>query len=199
MQKILILFAHPKYEQSRTNKSLVEKVRDLEGVTFRDLYEIYPDFNINVLYEKELLNAHDIIIWHHPFYWYSCPPLLKQWIDVVLEFGWAYGPSGNALTGKKVMNVLTAGGSKEVYCSEGYNNYSIREFLRPMEQTARLCGMTYLPPFAVMGTHKLSDEELQVHANSYSQLIQMLKEDFPKENISQYHFVNDVPPLKANS
>ncbi|MDP5062318.1 MAG: NAD(P)H-dependent oxidoreductase [Maribacter sp.] len=23
-------------------------------------------------------------MWHHPRYWYSCPPLLKQWIDMVL-------------------------------------------------------------------------------------------------------------------
>ncbi|MDF7639407.1 NAD(P)H-dependent oxidoreductase [Lactobacillus sp. ESL0791] len=24
-----------------------------------------------------------------PFYWYSCPPLLKKWEDDVLEHGWA--------------------------------------------------------------------------------------------------------------
>ena len=56
------------------------------------MYEKYPDFNIDVDYEKKLLEKNQIIIWQHPFYWYSAPPLLKQWIDLVLEFGWAYGP-----------------------------------------------------------------------------------------------------------
>ena len=65
MKSVLILFAHPKYEQSRTNKALVEKVRNMEGVTLHDLYEQYPDFNIDREFEKKLLTQHDIIIWHH--------------------------------------------------------------------------------------------------------------------------------------
>uniref|UniRef100_UPI0030DDDD5A NAD(P)H-dependent oxidoreductase n=1 Tax=uncultured Roseivirga sp. TaxID=543088 RepID=UPI0030DDDD5A len=97
MQSILVLFAHPKFEHSKTNKALVSKIQNREGVTFHDLYELYPDFNIDLQREKELLTKHDVIIWHHPFYWYNCPPLMKQWMDVVLEFNWAYGPQGNAL------------------------------------------------------------------------------------------------------
>lgn len=73
MKSVLILFAHPKYEQSRINKALVENIKHLEGVTFHDLYEHYPDFNIDRAFEKKLLIQHDIIVWHHPFYWYSCP------------------------------------------------------------------------------------------------------------------------------
>ena len=66
----------------------------LRGVTFHDLYELYPDFDVQVEQEQELLISHDMIILQHPFYWYSCPPLLKQWIDLVLEHGWAYGKEG---------------------------------------------------------------------------------------------------------
>ena len=79
---------------------LVQQIPAIPEITFHDLYEKYPDFNIDVENEKRLLADHQIIIWHHPFYWYSAPPLLKQWIDLVLEFGWAYGPGGNALEGK---------------------------------------------------------------------------------------------------
>ena len=108
MKDILILFAHPKFEQSRTNRALLRNIRDrTTGVTFHDLYERYPDFDIDVDFEKQLLKRHEVIIWHHPFYWYSCPPLMKQWIDLVLEFGWAYGPGGEALTGKTVLQVVT--------------------------------------------------------------------------------------------
>ena len=51
------------------------------------------------------------------------------------------------------------------------NNYSVNEFLRPFEQTAKLCGMEYLPPFTVMGTHNISDQELEKHSVQYRQMI----------------------------
>jgi glutathione-regulated potassium-efflux system ancillary protein KefG len=195
MKKVLILFAHPKFEASRTNRALVEKIKHYDGVTFHDLYEQYPDFQVDVEFEKALLIQHDIIIWHHPFYWYSCPPLLKQWIDLVLEFGWAYGPEGNALQDKKCLSVITTGGSRQVYCAEGSNFYSVNEFLRPFEQTARLCGMEYLPPFAVMGTHKLSDEDLAYYVDQYVQMIQLIRKA-PVFTLEEgCSFLNDTPEL----
>ncbi len=91
---ILILFAHPALEKSRVNRHLVAGVRDLPGVTFHDLYEAYPDFNILVPHEQELLEAHDVVVLQHPFYWYSTPALVKEWEDLVLQHGWAYGTGG---------------------------------------------------------------------------------------------------------
>lgn len=195
MKSILILFAHPRFEKSRTNEVLVRNIRNLEGVTFHDLYEQYPDFHIDVPYEKELLLQHDIIVWHHPLYWYNCPPLMKQWIDLVLEYDWAYGPKGNALQGKQCLQVVTTGGSKEVYCSEGSNLYSVNEFLRPFEQTARLCRMQYLPPYAVMGTHKISDEALLKHADEYQRIIECLRKDRPLAEMKNCTFQTDIPEL----
>lgn len=197
MKKILILFAHPRYESSLANQALIKGVASLEGVTIHDLYEQYPDFNVDVSREKELLVQHDMIIWQHPFYWYSCPPLLKQWIDMVLEFGWAYGSGGNALAGKQVLNVLTTGGTRAVYCKDGRNNYTIKEFLRPFEQTARLCGMSYLPPFAVMGTHRLPKDILQKDVQLYRRLLQsLMKEEVVVPEGDNCQFLNDLPILQ---
>lgn len=197
MKKILILFSHPKFEKSRANKILVDQIKDKEGVTFHDLYELYPDFHIDVTKEKELLSKHDVIIWHHPFYWYSCPPLMKQWIDMVLEFGWAYGPEANALQNKTCLNVITTGGSRDLYCSKGTNSFTINQFLRPFEQTANLCGMNYLPPFAVMGTHNLNDDSLAEYAIKYSNLIEVLQQDFTLGDFNGCAFLNDIPELKT--
>ncbi len=196
MKKILVLFSHPKFEKSRANTSLVSHIQDMEDVTFHDLYEQYPDFHIDVDAEKELLAAHDIIVWHHPLYWYSCPPLMKQWIDMVLEFGWAYGPNGNALKGKTCLNVITTGGSKEVYCAQGSNSFTINEFLRPFEQTATLCGMRYYPPFTVMGTHQLSNIQLDAHAITYKSLLQLLQKNIIIPDVDNCIFLNDLPELK---
>lgn len=195
MKKILILFSHPKFEKSRVNQALINHIKDKEYVTIHDLYEQYPDFHIDVDDEKELLNQHDIIIWHHPFYWYSCPPLMKQWIDMVLEFNWAYGPEGKALHNKICLNAITTGGSKEVYCSEGYNSFTIRQFLRPFEQTANLCGMTYFPPFAVMGTHNLTDVALNDYKISYGKLIDILQTGLSLHDFENKSFINDITQL----
>ena len=100
MSKVLILFAHPALEKSRVNKRLIRDVNSINNITFNDLYEEYYDFNIDVEREKKLLVEHDIIIFHHPFFWYSTPAILKQWQDLVLEHGWAYGSKGTALIEK---------------------------------------------------------------------------------------------------
>ncbi|MEM5564723.1 NAD(P)H-dependent oxidoreductase [Psychroserpens sp. AS72] len=197
MKKTLVLFSHPRFEKSRVNLSLINHIKDKKHVTVHDLYEQYPDFNIDVNAEKKLLNEHDIIIWHHPFYWYSCPPLMKQWLDMVLEFNWAYGPEGKALQNKVCLNVITTGGSKEVYCSEGYNSFTIRQFLRPFEQTAILCGMNYYPPFAVMGTHNLSDDALHDYKINYGNVIDLLQADLKINSNESTSFLNDIPQLKT--
>lgn len=197
MQKVLVLFAHPRFEQSRINRVLVQSIRNLPGVTFRDLYDLYPDFDIDVPAEQELLKEHDIIIWQHPLYWYSCPPLLKQWIDLVLTYGWAYGSEGTALADKKCLQVITAGGSRDVYCAVGKNYYTINTFLRPFEQTARLCNMEYLPPFAIMGTHRLDEKGLQDYATQYRQIIEYVQAGKSLLNLSSSALQQDLPTLNC--
>ncbi|WP_271855999.1 NAD(P)H-dependent oxidoreductase [Patiriisocius marinus] len=198
MKKVLILFAHPTFEKSRANLTLIKHIKDIAGVTFHDLYERYPDFHIDVEKEQELLNQHDVIVWHHPFYWYSCPPLMKQWIDMVLEFNWAYGPSGKALTSKACINVITTGGSKDLYCTEGTNSFTVNQFLRPFEQTANLCGMDYFPPYAVMGTYTLTDKQLTQHGKEYAKLIDLFQKDLKIAAAEGCFFSNNIPQLKQD-
>jgi glutathione-regulated potassium-efflux system ancillary protein KefG len=176
VNRILILFAHPALEKSRVNQVLVNGIEDLGGLTFQDLYEAYPEFDIDVRREQELLEAHDIVVLHHPFFWYSTPAILKQWQDLVLEHGWAYGRQGTALRGKKMLSVVTTGGREVAYQRKGYNRFTMRELLAPIEQTARLCGMDYLPPFIVHGTHGMTRQEMEVHARDYRRTLEALRD-----------------------
>ncbi|MBE0558115.1 MAG: NAD(P)H-dependent oxidoreductase, partial [Proteobacteria bacterium] len=129
MNNILILFAHPRFEKSRVNRALLAGVDKIPGVTLRDLYEQYPDFNVDVEREKELLTEHRVVVWHHPFYMYGAPALLKQWLDLVLEYGWAHGRGVYSLKDKVAFNALTSGGTKEAYTATGHNRFTVREFL----------------------------------------------------------------------
>ena len=144
-QRILILFAHPALEKSRVNVVLAQRVRDLDGATFHDLYEAYPDAAIDVAHEHALLEAHGTVVLQHPLYWYSVPPLLKEWFDVVLTWGWAYGPGGRALHGKRMVSAVTTGGGADAYRRDGLHGHTMREFLLPIERSARLCGMSTEP------------------------------------------------------
>jgi len=173
---VLILFAHPALQKSRVNAILIDAVRDLDGVTFQDLYEAYPELDIDVRREQELLTAHDVVVLQHPFFWYSTPAILKEWQDLVLEHGWAYGSRGNALRGKCMLSAITTGGREGAYRHEGLNRFSVRELLRPIEQTAHLCGMVYLPPYVVHGTHGMARPRMEEHARDYRRLIAALRD-----------------------
>ena len=174
---VLVLFAHPAFQRSRVNRALVDAVRDLDGVTLHDLYEVYPDFHIDVRAEQRLLTEHEAVVFQHPFFWYSTPAILKEWQDLVLEHGWAYGSQGTALRGKTMLSVITTGGRESAYQTEGHNRFTMRELLAPIEQTARLCGMEYLPPFVVHGTHRMEGEEMETHGADYRRVLEALRDN----------------------
>jgi glutathione-regulated potassium-efflux system ancillary protein KefG len=173
----LILFAHPALEKSRVNRVLIQAVDRLDGVTVHDLYEAYPEYDIDVKREQGLLMAHDVIVFHHPMFWYSTPAILKEWQDLVLEHGWAYGHEGTALRGKLMLSAITTGGRESAYQKDGHNRYTIIELLAPIAQTAYLCGMDYLPPFAAHGTHAMTESETRGHAEDYRRIIEALRDD----------------------
>lgn len=192
-QKIAILYFHPTHHKSRINKTLLNSLEGLEGITLRNMYDLYPDFHINVKKEQEMLLKHDVIIWQHPFYWYSSPSLLKEWIDLVLVHGFAYGRTGTALKGKKVMSAITSGGRREVYQKGGLRNYTVPELLAPFNQTVNLCNMDYLPPFVVHGTHLLEAKGIEEAAEVYKKMIISLRDDiFSKEDINANEYMNDL-------
>ncbi len=198
MKKILVLFAHPAFHKSRINKTLINAISDIKGVTINNLYEKYPDFFIDVSEEQKLLTEHDIVVWHHPFYWYSAPAILKEWMDLVLQHGFAYGTYGRALEGKWILSAISTGGRKEVYSTEGKNQFTINQFLAPFKQSANLCRMSYLPPFVVHGSHTLSETDLNKHASDYKRLILSLRDekcDSSKFNSTEY--INQIIPENA--
>lgn len=191
MKKVLILFAHPRFEKSRTNRALLSGLEDQDFITIHDLYEQYPDFNIDVAREQAMLLEHQILVWHSPIFLYGVPAMIKQWTDLVLQHGWAHGEGGQHLERKLIFNAVTTGGTRPSYAHDGFNRYTIAEFLRPWEQVAALCGMTYLPPFMVQGTYRLTDDILADYAEQYRQVLITLAQSPPLDPIREYTFLND--------
>jgi len=175
--RVLVLFAHPAQRKSSINTAMATAARALKGVTFVGLYAEYPRFSIDVDREQRRLMENDVIVFQFPVFWYSTPALLKQWQDLVLEYGFAYGPQGKKLGGKQTLACVTTGGSKFDYSENGGNRRAVEHFLYPLEQTATLCGMDYLPPFVLYSANHLGDESAQHHIQSYPQLLTALRDD----------------------
>lgn len=176
MRRVLFQFAHPTPQRSRANRAILEAIRaHLPNVTVNDLYAKYPRFDVDVKAEQDLLLDHDNIFFQHPFYWYSMPPLLKLWMDEVLEWNFAYGPDGNRLRGKGFHLSITTGGSAEAYRSQGVNRFSIETFFPVYDQTAYLCGMKWHSPLVLFHAAKVSDEDLQGHVNRVVSYIRKLQ------------------------
>jgi len=190
--KILILFAHPAFHKSKVNKVLVEGLSDIPAVTFHDLYQEYPELDIDVMKEQELLSTHDIIVFQFPLFWYSTPAILKEWQDLVLEHGWAYGSKGDALKDKLFLCVLTTGGHISGYRNGDFHNHTINQLLSPIRQTAILCKMRPLPPFVVHSTHAIEKSEVLHYKKDLLKLIERLKSNqIDPEEVGSFEFINE--------
>jgi len=164
---IYVLSAHPDGRTSRVNRRLRDAARGLPHVQVRDLYDAYPDYDIDVQAEQAAVARAQLVVLQHPIQWYSMPALQKLWMDDVLTHGWAYGHHASALHGKDLWLVATTGGAEASYHPESYNRYFFDAFLPPYEQTAALCGMRFLPPLVLHGAHRASEDEVQAHVNVF--------------------------------
>lgn len=165
LMKTLVIVAHPNLANSVINKMWIERLQK-EDITVHELYAAYPDGRINIEREQQLLLEHDRIVFQFPFYWYSSPSLLKEWQDVVLAYGWAYGPQGTYLQGKEFILAISTGGPADAYQAGGYNQYSMSELTKPFQATANLTGMRFLPSFKTQGARFLSKEQIQESAEN---------------------------------
>ncbi|MCB1435390.1 MAG: NAD(P)H-dependent oxidoreductase, partial [Alphaproteobacteria bacterium] len=107
---------------------------------------------------------------------YSSPALLKEWQDLVLENGWAYGPGGTRLAGRSLLSAVSTGGSEQAYHTDGRNRFEMDTLLSPFNQTAWLCSMAYLEPFVIHAGRRMPAEDLTARAETYRDLIVGLRD-----------------------
>ncbi|GEL76225.1 NAD(P)H oxidoreductase [Tenuibacillus multivorans] len=128
------------------------------NITLHEIYEDYPDWQIDVNKEQQLLLEHDRIIFQFPNYWYSYPPLLKKWFDDVLLSGWAFRGQ-HALTGKEFGVAISSGFSSEDYRFDGLHQHTIEQILAPFYATCHFIRGKTLPIF------KSFEEELKTETD----------------------------------
>jgi putative NADPH-quinone reductase len=163
--KHLVIVTHPDIENSTINKTWIDELSQYnQQLTIHQLYKAYPDYKIDIQKEQELLIKHDQIIFQFPIHWFSTPFLLKKWMDEVLAYGWAFGPNGENLKGKKVRFAISTGGNVEAY-SEGN---SIEDLLKSLTTSFLFCGSEVLPLHVFHGAgYGPTKEQIENNAKAY--------------------------------
>lgn len=168
--KTLIIAIHPHINESLINRRWLEELRTFpERYTIHQLYEAYPDENIDVQAEQLLLEKHDKIIFQFPYYWFNCPSFFKKWMDEVLTHGWAYGSkSGYRMEGKKIALAISLGVEEQELSTSGIYKYPLSELTRPFELSFEYIKADYQPPFAFYGMeYNASDSHIEQGVASY--------------------------------
>ncbi|RZL62053.1 MAG: flavodoxin family protein [Pedobacter sp.] len=159
--KILVIVTHPDLDKSLINKRWVAELeKHPELYTIHNLHQQYPNGEIDILREQELVEKYDKIVFQFPVYWFSCPALLKKWLDEVLIHGWAYGSkSGYKVLGKKIALAMTVGVEEFEYRAGEKYKYSLEELTRPFELSFEYVKADYQPFFAYYGIDVNSSAE----------------------------------------
>ena len=176
MKNVYHIITHPSIKTSRVNKIVMKAITGKSGVETRILYKDYPNYEIDVEREKASLLKAEMLIVQSPFYWYSTPALFKEWEDKVLQYGFAYGEGGDKLKGKRFLIVLSAFGPEEAYQHNGYNHFTVRELLSPLEQTANLCGMKFLEPLVLLGGARKTEEQIDSFKDFVTKKVEELRQ-----------------------
>ncbi|MDV7473223.1 NAD(P)H-dependent oxidoreductase [Acinetobacter lactucae] len=171
MSNTLVVVAHPDLSKSRINAAWIEAISGLPNVKVHQLYKEYPDFKVDVKLEQKLVEQSESIVLQFPFQWYNCPALLKQWLDDVLENGWAYGEGGHALEGKTLSIAVSTWSREKDYQVDGRYNRSMEELTSPFEVTAMRVGMHYRPGFFLNGIGDLTEDGLNDNLEKYRDFI----------------------------
>ncbi|MBU68624.1 MAG: NAD(P)H dehydrogenase [Cupriavidus sp.] len=162
----LIIASHPYPDRSVVNKALWSTAESAPGVVFRRLELLYGDNTrgIDVATEKKAYEGMDRVVFMFPIHWFNLTPMLKAYMN---EIWTQWAPQ--ALKGKKLMVVATAGADASAYSHEGRIGLTIQEVLAPMRASANYAGMTYLEPLAFLGVSNADEKAIRSYQGQLAQ------------------------------
>lgn len=176
--KTLVIIAHPDIENSRVNKRWIKELEKYpEKYTVHQLYKVYKKGKIDVEREQKLIESHSNLVIQFPVYWFNSPPLLKEWLDEVLTYGWAFGSNGgNHLMNRKVALAVSAGAKQSDYSEGGKYRHTLEQLLIPFETTFLFCDADYRSFYSLYGKENAQEAIDEDSETEESELTKSAKE-----------------------
>ncbi|MBW5891449.1 NAD(P)H-dependent oxidoreductase [Pectobacterium polaris] len=158
----LVIVSHPYASQSRVIKMLQQTVEARNDTVVRNLESLYGNTisEFDVVAEQAASEDADRIVFMYPTHWFNLTPNLKAYLNEVWTYGWAFGPGGEALKGKEMLVVTTAGASEHLYSHDGLIDGTMDDVLTPMKASALYVGMKYVEPLAFFEVTQADKETL---------------------------------------
>ena len=165
--KKLVIVTHPNLESSQVNKTWVTELNKYtDEFAIHSIYEKYPDLNFNIKEEQALLSKYDEIIFQFPMHWFSTPFALKKYIDEVFTYGWAFGPNGDKLKGKKIGLAVSTGGIEDSYKSP--EGITVKDLLNDVTLSFIYCGCEISDIHLFHGAmYEPETSDISLNANEY--------------------------------
>ncbi len=116
-----------------------------------------------------------------------------------MEHGWAYGHTGTALKGKRMGNVVSAGGSRNLTPVGDIMALPFMSSccLSGKQPTYAICITCH--PSVIHGTHRMENKDLPFCCQSYRRLLENLRDDrFTQAALVEAEYLNDLTtPIEA--
>ena len=170
MKKTLVIFAHPHFEHSHANVELIKAYENVENLTFKDLYEEYPDLHIASFRERKRIRDFERLIFHFPLIWFSCPPLLKLWIDEVFDIKWMT-ETDHPLLNKDALIIVTIGGKEENYTDKGLYETTVSDLMKFLTLSLKVNNIEVKKILAVHNADDLDKNSLAKFASQIKQIL----------------------------
>lgn len=169
----LVITSHPYPSQSRVISSLQQIAEDLPQVTVRNLESLYGQqlSGYDLIAEHQAYEAAERIIYLFPIHWFNLTPMLKAHLNEVWTYGWAFGPEGQALRGKRMQVVVSTGATQHTLSHQGLVQSTVEDMLTPMKASALYVGMDYLAPMVFHDAVSASAEMIEAFQTRFRDVL----------------------------
>ncbi len=151
---VLVINGHPNLDKSFAN---AEILRLLGQHTDWQITHA-ADFTNDIKAEQARLLKADVVVVQFPLYWSTFPSVMKEWIDQVFTYGFAFGPDSSQLKGKKLLFSITAGATAESYSETGFNFMPLENYQRSFEHAFKAAEMDILDTIVTFEMNAIPEE-----------------------------------------
>lgn len=151
---VLVINGHPNLERSFANAEILKLLA--QRTEWKTIHT--ANFAGDIKTEQQHLLAAELVVVQFPLYWSTFPSVMKEWIDQVFTYGFAFGPEGSQLKGKKVLFSITAGATAESYSESGFNFMPLESYQRAFEHAFKAAEMTILDTIVTFEMNAIPEE-----------------------------------------
>ncbi|HAS62146.1 MAG TPA: NAD(P)H dehydrogenase [Vibrio sp.] len=151
---VLVINGHPNLDKSFANAEILKLLAQ------RCDWQIAhaTDFAGDIKAEQQRLLEAELVVVQFPLYWSTFPSVMKEWIDDVFTYGFAFGPEGSQLKGKKLLFSITAGATAESYSESGFNFMPLECYQRAFEHAFKAAEMNIIDTVVTFEMNAIPEE-----------------------------------------